>query len=71
MADITIDWTEMVFGANPISVEDAMNGGVCAITGVWYPARLLKMVNGRRIFVRIPMVQSQEPTDNVGIRSGR
>jgi len=61
----------MVFGANPINYRDAINGGVCAITGVWYPARLLKMVNGRRITTRIPMVQSREPVDHAGIRSSR
>lgn len=55
VGDVQIPWDDMVFGANPIDRADADNGGFCQITGVWYPARFLKSVNGRRIHIRIPI----------------
>lgn len=55
VGDIQIPWTGLVFGANAIDRADADNGGICQITGVWYPARLLKTVNGRRMHIRIPI----------------
>ena len=55
VGDVSIPWTGDVWGACPIDLNDARTAGQCAITGVWYPGRLLKTVNGRRIHVRIPI----------------